>query len=311
MRDIEEMRPGTLESLDTLVDGLGLRPLIFPESLAAGTVANRNVGMPVNAHRANAMFYNKAIFAAQHLTPPTTMPEFMAVCRALRAAGITPVATAYQGWILRIMFQSIVAGQMGSRAYNDHVTGKSTSGLPRLREAIGIFAEVLARYANPDAAEEGFNWTNAAQTLYNGDAAMFFHGDWAKGYFLQLGWRPGIDFGVMGAPGTSDLFVYVTDLFTIPKGAGNTRGARDFLTTVASVAGQTAFNRIKGSSPIRKDVPGRALDTLGETTLNDLAHARIRLSDPNDESYDRALMKFTVDKDAEALLQVFSVVPLR
>jgi len=28
---------------------------------------------------------------------------------------------------------------------------------------------------------------------------MFLHGDWAKGLFVQLGWEPGTDFGVVGA----------------------------------------------------------------------------------------------------------------
>jgi glucose/mannose transport system substrate-binding protein len=305
LREVVEQYPGKLESLDGLFDSLELARAVFPEAIADVSHGGHIMAMPVNMHRENALFYNKAIFAAHKLTPPTTVAELLQICRTLKAAGVTPLATANQGWILRMMLDSIAAGTMGIASFRDYFTGGSAAGLPQLREAVAVVAELLASYTNPDAGEPGFGWTNAAQALYNGDAAMMFHGDWAKGYFVQLGWRPGIDFGVVAAPGTAGLFLYLTDSFAVPKGAVNRSGAHDLLATVASPAGQVAFNALKGSSPIRADISAGALDPLGQATLDDLVKARIRMPAPNRSVYDEALQTFAADRDEEALFRTF------
>jgi glucose/mannose transport system substrate-binding protein len=302
---IQQRHPGWLQSLDDLYDSLGLRQKIFAAAVAEVTEAGHILAMPINLHRENGLFYNKALFAAHHLQPPTTVAELMAVCKKLKAEGVTPIATARQGWILRQMLNSLIAGTMGSAVYHDYFTSKGTAGVPQIRQAIALLAEILKNYVNPDAGEDGFNWTNAAQTLFNGDAAMFFHGDWVRGYLIQLGWRPGIDFGVVGSPGASDLFIYLADSLAIPKGARNIRGARELLGTMASPAGQVAFNRVKGSTPIRSDVPAGALDPVGEATLEDFKNARVRMRAPNPPQLDSAVLKFSADWDGDALLRAF------
>jgi glucose/mannose transport system substrate-binding protein len=227
----------------------------------------------------------------------------------LKAAGVVPLATANQGWILRIMFNSLALGRMGSQAYHDYFSGQNLSDTTGLRQAIDLFAEVVENYVNLDAGDEGFGWTNAAQAVYNGDAAMFLHGDWVKGYFLQLGWSGESDFGVVGAPGASDFFLYGVDSFALAKGARNLAGALSFLTTVASPAGQVAFNRIKGSSPVRRDVARGDLDALGRETLNDLEKARFRMLVRSRPAWEDAMAAFSRDHDRAALLRAFVEAP--
>jgi len=96
---------------------------MLPDVINDVKVDGRIYAMPVNIHRENALFYNKQIFADHHLTPPTTLAEFLTVCATLKAAGITPVATAYQGWILRIMFNSLAMGSMGTDAFHGFILG--------------------------------------------------------------------------------------------------------------------------------------------------------------------------------------------
>ncbi|HZU83354.1 MAG TPA: extracellular solute-binding protein, partial [Polyangiaceae bacterium] len=234
-----------------------------------------------------------------------TVDEFLATCEKLKQAGVTPVATAYQGWILRLMFNSIAMGKMGAGAYRDYFTTGRADLVPALRDAILVFKTVLESYVNDDASEDGFNWTNAAQAVYSGDAAMFMHGDWAKGYLMQLGWRPGVDFGVVGAPGAADLFLYGVDVFAIPRGAQNERGAREFLETIASKDAQVAFNRIKGSSPIRMDAPTEQLDPLARATLADLRAARVRMLVRSRPAWDDAIGRFARTRDVDALVRAF------
>jgi glucose/mannose transport system substrate-binding protein len=309
MRAVSSQTVGTRVALDDMFDELGLRSAIFPEILRDVTRDGHIFTMPVNVHRENALFYNRHIFAANHLPVPTSVEGFLATCRKLKAAGVIPIATANEGWIQRIMFNSLAMGVMGIDAYHGYFTGQRPADVPALRRAIDVFAEVVENYVNPDAGDDGFGWTSAVQAVFNGDAAMLLHGDWSKGYFVQLGWSDETDFGVVGAPGASGMFLYGIDAFTLAAGAHNEAGARSFLETVASPAGQVAFNRIKGSSPIRPDVPREELDLLGRETLSDLEHARIRMLVRSRPSWEEALASFTRDHDREKLLRAFLDAP--
>ena len=55
-------------------------------------------------------------------------------------------------------------------------------------------------------------------------------------------------------PGTDGIFDFLADSFTLPKGAKNPGGSKDWLMLVGSADGQKAFNLAKGSIPARSDV---------------------------------------------------------
>jgi glucose/mannose transport system substrate-binding protein len=300
--------PDTLEPLDDLLVRDGLDKAIIPDVIDDVTIDGNVYGMPVNIHRENTLLYNKQIFDDNGLEPPTTVQEFLDVCDKLKAAGVTPVATAYQGWILRIMFNSLAMGSMGAKAFHDYM-----SGGPRDDNAFGaavdLLDHVLAEYVNDDASSDGFGWTQAADAVFEGKAAMFLHGDWAKGYFVQLGWQPGVDFGVVAAPGAVDMFWYGVDTFSLPKGGPNPDGAWRFLSTVGSTDGQVAFNKLKGSTPVRLDVPKSALDAEGQATLEELGNATYRMRVVSKDAWDTALLDYANNNDKDALLKVYSDNP--
>jgi glucose/mannose transport system substrate-binding protein len=296
--------PGSLAPLDDFFTAQGLNGVVLPEILADVTVDGHIYSMPVNIHRENTLFYNKQIFAANNLQPPTTVSELMQACATLRAAGITPIATAYQGWILRIMFNEIAMGSMGADAFHAYMTGGPRDDAA-LMAAIDLFADVMTNDINASAGNTDFGWTNAADEVAAGRAAMFLHGDWAKGYYEQLGWSPGVDFGVVGAPGAADMFWYGVDTFSLPVGAPHAAGAKDFLATTGSIAGQVGFSKLKGSSPIRTDVPLNQLDSEGRATLIDLMNARYRMLVVNYDAWDNAFLAFAQNHDKAALLQAY------
>ena len=299
-----DMRPEAIEPLDDLLAEHDLADVIDPAVLDAVTVDGKVYAMPVNVHRENALFYNKQIFEDHDLEPPTTIAEFLSVCETLDAEGVTPVATGYQGWILRIMFNSLAMGTMGADSFRDFMTGGARDD-EKLHEAIDLFSEVLTKYVNANASEEGFGWTQAAQEVADGNAAMFFHGDWAKGYYTQLGLTPGVDFGVVGAPGASDVFWYGVDTFSLPVGAPTPAAARDFLLTVASPAGQVAFNNLKGSTPVRMDIDTDDLDSEARATLADFENASVKMRVVGKNVWDDAMLTFAQEGDKDALFQVY------
>jgi glucose/mannose transport system substrate-binding protein len=295
--------------IDDLVDQLGLRRAVFPEILRDVTHDGHVVIMPVNVHRENTLLYNRRLFAKNHLAVPTTLDELLAACRKFKDAGVIPIATSDQGWILRIMFNSLAIAKLGPSAYRDYFTGRLPFDAAELRGVIDVFADIVENYVNPDAGDDGFNWFNAAQAVLYGDAAMYFHGDWAKGYVAQLGGDGETDFGAASAPGTAEMFLYGVDGFALARGARNEPAAREFLATVASPEGQVAFNRLKGSSPIRLDVRREELDAIGRQTLSDLEHARIRMMVHPRPEWEQALAAFARDHDRDKLLRSFLAAP--
>ena len=110
---------------------------------------------------------------------------------------------------------------------------------------------------------------------------------------------------MVGAPGAADLFWYGVDLFSLPMGAPHVAAAKDFLATTGSIAGQVGFNKLKGSSPIRTDVPLNQLDSEGRATLIDLMNARYRMLVVNYDAWDNAFLAFATNHDKAALFQAY------
>jgi glucose/mannose transport system substrate-binding protein len=297
--------PGSLTPLTDLFEELGLFDVVVPEVIEDVTIDGEVYSMPVNIHRENVLHYNKQLFEEQGLEPPTTLEGLLATCDAFKAAGITPLAMSNKGWVLRILFNALAAASMGAQAYNDYFSRKSELDEAAMRSAIELLGKFLDEYVNESASEEAFEWTDAADLVLNGEAAMFIHGDWAKGYLTQQGFEPGVRFDVVGMPGASELFLYGVDVFGLPAGAPHEEAAKHFLRTVASKEGQVAFNKVKGSSPIRLDTKIDNLDPAGRATLKDLQNAELRMLTRSNEAWDVALAEFAVNRDVDALINAY------
>jgi len=300
--------PGTLSPLDGLFVEPTLQAAVLPDVLSRVSVEAQVIALPVGIHRENALFYSRQVFSSLGLVPPTTISELIEVCRAIKAAGVTPIALSRDGWVVRILFNDILQGTMGVDMFHDFITGVTPVTDPtvtaKLKESISTMSDVLTNYVNPDAGNANFTWSDAADQVFHGKAAMLLHGDWAKGYFVALGWSPGIDFGQTGGPGASDLFWYGIDAFAAPMLAAHPDTAHDFLSVVLSKEAQVAFSRLKGSTPIRTDVSDQ-LDRLGQVTLLELVESKRRIPVIAKNEWDDALHSFATDLDREALYQAY------
>jgi glucose/mannose transport system substrate-binding protein len=297
--------PGSLLPLTELFRSEGLFDAVVPEVINDVTLDGEIYSMPVNIHRENALHYNVEIFTELGLDVPTTLEELLATCETLKQAGITPLATSYQGWIQRVMFNSIAAASLGPSAFQSYFLGQSELDETAMGAAIDVLDNILTSYVNDSATDPEFRWTDAADLLLNKQAAMFIHGDWAKGYLTQLGWKPGVGFGVVGMPGATDLFLYGVDVFALLAGGPEPEAAKDFLKTVASKPGQAAFNKLKGSSPIRLDGAMDDLDVVGQGTLESLRNAKVRMLTRSKSVWDDAFQAFALTRDKDALLGVY------
>jgi len=316
--------PNQVESVDSVFSDPAVSAAFLPEVLQAVTINGHIQAVPIDVPRESAFFYNLTLFTANDLTPPTTVPELLQVCASLQSAGVTPIALATghnNGWVVRELFMGVVQGTMGSAVFKDFITAAKSVTDPEisqpLQDSIKTLGTILTQYINADAASirpdgHAFAWTDAADAVQAGKAAMFIHGDWVKGYWTALGWTPGVDFGETGAPGAADLFSYGIDVLGMPATPPHPTSATDFLTIAASRSGQIAFARSKGSSPARIDV-GDQLDILGKATLDDLVQANVRVPVVALGAWDTALVTFASSAcaaaDQDALYQAFVANP--
>lgn len=311
--DLDNFRndhPGAVADLSGIYDDASLYDVMIPEIADVVTRDGKPYGVVTGVHRNNAFIYNKRIFDREALTPPTTIPELLEVCAKLKEAGVTPIATDMDTWVLRIFFDEVLAGTMGAEGFRDFIQGKADPAdadvRASLESAIATFDTLLTDYVDTTrASATDYEWSSAATDLHDDAAAMMFHGDWAKGFLMHLDFTPGVDFEVVGPPGAEDLFVYGADMFGLATTGPNPELGKDFLSIVASPEGQIAFNKYKGSTPMRTDIRDLIKDEGVKHNLDNLINAKVLIPGHPNEGWDAGIEAFALDHDREALLQVY------
>jgi len=227
------------------------------------------LSVPVNIHRSNVLWYNKAIFEENNIEAPTTFDEFFTVADTLKAAGITPLALGDTGiWAAVHLFENVLLGTLGADSYNGLFDGSVKWDSDEVKEAIQTFVDMLD-YVNDD--HSALSWDEAAQYVIDGTAAMTIMGDWAEGYFKSKGWSPDVEFGYVPAPNTTGNFMALSDTFCLPKGAPHRDNAIAWLKICGSKEGQDAFNPLKGSIPARTDPDISLYDEYLQSAIEDFS----------------------------------------
>jgi glucose/mannose transport system substrate-binding protein len=232
--------------------------------------------LPVDMHRQNTMFYNKTMFTKNGWTPPTTWDEFLAMAPTIEAKGISPLALGLGtgSWTTNIVWENVLIGTAGLSFRQKLEHGQADLSTTSTPDAVTLQASLHKLYKVLThinfATANNLGWDQAAELLHTGQAAMYVHGDWVKGYYQALGWQPGIDFDTVDGPGTQGVFLFNSDGFAITTGAPNPLAAKAFLTVFGSKDGQVAFNSKKGSSPARNDVDLSQLDPVAAKTFAEL-----------------------------------------
>lgn len=303
--------PNSLTLLDSAFAASSLNSTNVPQEIMDAVTVNGHIfSIPLNIHRENMLFYNMTVLGANNIAVPTTVDELIAACPKLKAANITPVVTSFQGWIQREMFNSIAAEMMGASTFHDFMTGKTPFTDPAWSSAIDKYTAVLdACVDSTIASGASYGWTQAADDLFQGKGAFYYQGDWAKGYLVSRGFSPGTDFGGIGSP--VGLFWFGVDVLILPKQAVNPSGAALFFNTATSISGQVAFNKPKGSTPFRTDVPATSLDPIGAQTQADFkAAGEIRMLVYTTDALDTALGNYAANRDKAALLKAYTDNPV-
>lgn len=241
---------GQLEPLNSLYEEEGWLA-VMPETLIPLISQDGNIySVPVNIHRANVLWYNPNVLSENNIEVPTTLDEWFAAMDTLKANGMAAPLAMGEQWTTMHLFETILLASLGPDAYGGLWSGVTDWASPEVKTALDNFAKALT-YTNSDSST--LTWQDASQLVVNGDAAFNVMGDWAEGYFRELGKAPNTDYGWAAVPGTGGNFQFLSDSFVLPVGAPHRDAAIAWLRVAGSKEGQDAFNPVKGSIPARSD----------------------------------------------------------
>jgi glucose/mannose transport system substrate-binding protein len=244
-----DIKDGRLEDITYLYDANGWKDKFPPGLIENLTIDGKIYAVPVNIHRSNLLWYNPKKLAEWGISgPPKTWTEFLAQADTLKAKGVKPISVGIT-WTQMHLMENVLLGELGVAKYNGLWDGTTDWKSAEVAAALDTFKKVMA------VADVGTDdWQPTIDKVVAGTAAYNVMGDWAAGYLQgPKALKFKADYDVVASPGTTGVYNFLSDSFTLPKGAPHKAAAEAWLKECASTAGQDLFNPKKGSVPARLD----------------------------------------------------------
>jgi glucose/mannose transport system substrate-binding protein len=264
---------GQIQPVNEIIDALG-GAKTFPQNLLDRlTVDGKIYSVPSNIHRANVVWANPQVLQKAGITEvPATMKAWIADMEKVKKSGVaTPLAIGGT-WTQVQLLETVLLSDLGPEAYSGLFNGKTDWASAEVTAALEDFKSLLS-YTN--TAADGDDWPGAIDAVIAGTAAYNVMGDWAVAEFNSKKKIDGTDFTYFPVPGTDGVFDFLADSFTLPVGAKNAAGAKDWLMAIGSAEGQKAFNLAKGSIPARSDVVATDYPTYQQTAIKSWKNDKI------------------------------------
>lgn len=218
------------------------------------------LGAPTNVHRTNWIWASRKLFAQAGLVPPTTFAELIAVAERLARDGHVALAHGGEPWQDALLLDNAVLSAGGPGFYRKALLQLDREALtgPQMLKAFEQLA-ALRRFMDPN--RQGRPWNFASAMVAADKAGMQVMGDWAKGELTRGGKRAGEDFLCFPYPGTQGSFVFVSDMFAMPRADARSAAGQMALADAAmDPQVQRRFSLAKGSIPARTDVAMEGYD---------------------------------------------------
>jgi glucose/mannose transport system substrate-binding protein len=245
------IKANQLEQIDFIYNKYGLKKVFPAQLINQITYKGHLYSVPVNIHRANVLWYNPATLKKAGITgAPKSWGEFISDLQTAKAKNLIPLALAEQ-WTQKHLLETVMIGSLGPKGWAALWRKGANWSSPKVTAALNRFKTVLS-YTNTDAAS--LTWQDASKLVADGKAAFNIMGDWADGYFrVDLKKKAGSGYAWAAVPGTTNVYDWLSDSFTLPKGAPHRAAAVQWLGFLGSRKAQDTFNPLKGSIPARKD----------------------------------------------------------
>jgi glucose/mannose transport system substrate-binding protein len=285
------VKAGQVEDLSFLYKSEGWDK-IFPADLIKTLTTNGKIySVPVNIHRANVLWWNPGAAKKAGITAaPKTLDEMLVDLAKFKKVGIDGIALAGNGdWAIAHLFDVVLLGSMGADKYNGLWNGKTKWDGPEVAKAITYLSKILA-FGN---SSKSLDWPDAGKLVTTGKAGFFIMGDWASSQWQSEGLKLGTDYTWAVAPNNVDkghVYMWLSDSFTLPKGAVNRDAGIAWLKVCGSLAGQDAFNPKKGSIAVRKDSNPALYDSYLQAAMKEWTVDRLVGSTVHGVNYGNAGM---------------------
>ena len=239
---------------------------IFPKDLIKTLTTDGKIySVPVNIHRSNVLWWNPAAAKKAGITKaPATLDAIIKDMAKFKKAGIDGIALAGNGdWAIAHLFDYVLLASMGPDKFDGLWKGTTKWNGREVKKAIGQFSKVLS-YGN---SSKSLDWPDAGKLVTTGKAGFFIMGDWASSQWQSEGLKLGKDYTWAPGPGTAGVYQWLSDSFTLPKGATNRDAGIAWLKVCGSKAGQDAFNPAKGSISARTDSDPKLYDSYLQAAM--------------------------------------------
>jgi ABC-type glycerol-3-phosphate transport system substrate-binding protein len=218
------------------------------------------------------VFYNKAAFEANGLTPPKTWEELEAAAEKLKGAGVTPFGATVDGrWPAFIWFEEFVV-RNDPDLYNRLMSGEAKYTDPEVTAIFTKWKEWIDKgwFTDPSVSF-GTAGTNAmASQFAQGKLAMILVGTWYAATLAEAGMSPD-QFGAFIMPNAkadmAPAVIFETGPLLISQNSSQKADALKVADYWMSAAAQQAWVDAQDFPPVNKDVKAKSAlisDLAGE-----------------------------------------------
>ncbi|MCL2867267.1 MAG: extracellular solute-binding protein [Clostridia bacterium] len=222
----------------------GLKDNFTPSSLEPWQNADGTMFAVPFAAVSHSVYYNQNLFDEHNLAVPATWEEFIAVCEALKAAGITPLANGIaDNWdILEVAFLNMLPNYVGGAAERAlYESGEKPLNDEAFVMAYTDFAS-LAPFLDPGFSAITYN---DSQVMFATErAAMFMDGSWTCGTYDDVYFEWSV-FAVPAREGSETRICFHPDMaITMNNATEHPEEAQAFLAWLCSVEGATEASKV-------------------------------------------------------------------
>lgn len=270
---------GNLHPIDDMWKSANLDSVIAKSIADGATIYDgKHYLVPFGYHYAG-MFYNPHVLEKAGITElPRTWDEFKAMCEKLKAAGVAPIALGSKNrWPAQFWFDYLLLRTAGPDYRAQLMSGTASYADPQVEQAMALWKELIdAGYFGPNANAD--DWTDAADKVARGDAAMTLMGTWITGYWNTNKLAPGTDYDFFEFPtiteGVPSAAVGPVDGLVISANAKNVEGAEKLLTyLVSDPAVQAKWAGIQGALSANVNVDPASYSVVMKHALDVISSA--------------------------------------
>jgi glucose/mannose transport system substrate-binding protein len=270
---------GQIADSSSVYSNADLGATLPPTLLNALTYKDKKWGVPTGSHRGNVLWFNMNVLREAGVAVPGpgyTTKAFIADLAKVAAKGKTALCLGGKDrFTATELFENTLLGVIGSDGFNNVRDDKFDWRGTQLKDALSQYGKIVAQ-ADPSAS--GMTWDAAAKKLATGGCAFLSMNDSVYGELEANKAVEGKDFGYVPYPGTEGSYLAIVDTFVVAADAADGVNAMKFLGTVADPKTSLAFNKVKGSVPVRNNVDVSSLPPYQQQASKSLWKDKILLS---------------------------------